>query len=84
MDGLVFLVQNRRKNNMNELQLTKLQEYILLILGSNDAESMSEDRLKAVLLMASKCIPELSEVLPGELYIFGEKFLVEVENNIIN
>ena len=65
---------------MNELQLTKLQEYILLIMGSNDAQPMSKDHLNAVLLMASKCIPELAEVMPEEIYIFGEKFLVEAES----
>jgi len=61
---------------MNELELTKLQEYMLLIMGANNAEPMTEDHLKAVLLFASKCIPELAEVMPEELYIFGEKFLL--------
>jgi len=62
---------------MNEIQLTKLQEYILLVLAANDNEPMSEDFLNAVLLFSSKCFPELAEVMPEELYIFGEKFLVD-------
>ena len=49
---------------------------MLLVLGANDNEPMSEDQLNAVLLMASYTIPELRDVMPEEIFIFGEKFLV--------